>query len=256
MSRAQGRNYQSFAFKGANFRIACPLFELLTREIRRQRNRLEDYLRRQPEFRTALVPLDLLPGAPQVAVRMQAASRITGVGPMAAVAGAMAQLAAEAALAAGAAEAIVENGGDIYLASPEAVVIGLYAGPGSLSGRLALEIQPDQMPLAVCSSSGRLGHSFSFGDCDLATVIARDAALADAAATLAGNLVRRASDIPAALEKVAGLPGVSGLLLVKGEKVGLAGRLPRLVRQADARYDLKISRDPAGLLPGPGVYLL
>jgi hypothetical protein len=258
VNRRPARNYRSFAFKGANFRIACPLFELATREIRRQRNSLEAYLRRQPEFGTALAPLDLLPGAPEVAVRMQAASRVAGVGPMAAVAGAMAQLAAEAALAAGAAEAIVENGGDIYLASPQAVVVALYAGPGAgaaaLSGRLALEIQPGEMPLAVCSSSGRLGHSLSFGECDLATVIARDAALADAAATLAGNLVRRESDLPAALQRVAALPGVSGLLLVKGEKVGMAGRLPRLVRQADARYDLKISRDPAGLFPGPGVY--
>jgi ApbE superfamily uncharacterized protein (UPF0280 family) len=164
---------------------------------------------------------------------------------MAAVAGTMAQLAAEAALAAGAAEAIVENGGDIYLASVDRVVIALYAGPGALSGRLAMVVEAAEMPLAVCSSSGRLGHSFSFGDCDLATVVARDAALADAAATLAGNLVRRESDLPAALERVAGLPGVSGLLLVKGEKVGMAGRLPRLVRHADARYDLKITRDPA-----------
>jgi len=245
VSRPQGRDFRSFAFKGANFRIACPLFELLTREIRRQRNLLEDYLRRQTEFQTALGPLALLPGAPEVAVRMQAASRIAGVGPMAAVAGAMAQLAAEAALAAGAEEAIVENGGDIYLASPQAVVIALYAGPGTLSGRLALEVEPAEMPLAVCSSSGRLGHSFSFGDCDLATVMARDAALADAAATLAGNLVRRESDIPAALQRVAGLTGVSGVLLVKGEKVGMAGRLPRLARHADARYDLKITRDPA-----------
>ncbi|OHD20367.1 MAG: hypothetical protein A2064_12355 [Spirochaetes bacterium GWB1_66_5] len=249
MSRAPARSYRSFAFKGASFRIACPLFGLATREIRRQRNLLEQYLRRQPEFRTALAPLALLPGAPQVAVRMQAAAAVTGVGPMAAVAGAMAQLAAEAALAAGAGEAIVENGGDIYLDSPEAVLIALYAGPGALSGRLALEIQPAEMPLAVCSSSGRLGHSFSFGDCDLATVVARDAALADAAATLAGNLVRRESDLPRALERVAGLPGVAGLLLVKGEKVGLAGRLPRLVGHADERFDLKITRGSAGLLP-------
>jgi ApbE superfamily uncharacterized protein (UPF0280 family) len=245
VSRAPRREYRSFAFKGANFRIACPLFELATREIRRQRNLLEGYLRRQPEFRTALSPLALLPGAPEAALRMQAASQVTGVGPMAAVAGAMAQLAAEAALRAGAAEAIVENGGDIYLASPEAVVIALYAGPGALSGRLALEVEAGEMPLAVCSSSGRLGHSFSFGDCDLATVIARDAALADAAATLAGNLVRRESDIPSALQRVAGLPGVSGLLLVKGQKVGMAGRVPRLVRHLEARYDLKITRDPA-----------
>jgi ApbE superfamily uncharacterized protein (UPF0280 family) len=160
------------------------------------------------------------------------------------VAGAMAQIAAEAALAEGAAEAIVENGGDIYLASPASVVIGLFAGDNPLSGWLALEVGPEEMPLAVCSSSGRLGHSLSFGDCDLATVVARDAALADAAATLAANLVRTGADLPAALQRAAAVPGVSGLLLVKGGKVGKAGKLPRLVRHADARYDLKITRDP------------
>jgi hypothetical protein len=245
VSERTGREYRSFSFKGANFRIACPRFALLTREIRRLRNGLEEYIARQPEFRTALAPIRLLPGAPEVALRMHAASLATGVGPMAAVAGAMAQLAAEAALAAGATEAIVENGGDIFLASPGAVVIALYAGPGAVSGKLALQVQPGEMPLAVCSSSGRLGHSFSFGDCDLATVVADDAALADAAATLAANLVHGEQDIPAALARVAVLPGVSGLLLVKGEKVGMAGRIPSLVRNADARFDLKITRDPA-----------
>jgi ApbE superfamily uncharacterized protein (UPF0280 family) len=245
VSPAGGRDYRSFAFKGASFRISCPRFELAVREIRRQRNLLEGYLRRQPEFRTALVPLALLPGAPEVAVRMQAAARLTGVGPMAAVAGAMAQLAAEAALGGGAGEAVIENGGDIYLCSPRPVLIALYPGPGQLAGRLALEVQPGEMPLGVCSSSARLGHSFSFGDCDLATVVARDAALADAAATLAGNLVRRESDLPAALRRVAALPGVSGLLLVKGRKIGMAGRLPSLVRNPEKRFDLKITRDPA-----------
>ncbi len=238
------RTFHSFAFKGANFRIACPRFESVTREIRRQRNLLEEYIARQPEFLKALAPIDLLPGAPDVAMRMHAASLAAGVGPMAAVAGAMAQMAAEAALAEGAAEAIVENGGDIYLASPNPVVIGLYAGDNPLSGALALEVGPEEMPLAVCSSSGRLGHSFSFGDCELATVVARDAALADAAATLAGNLVKVEADLPDALGRVAAIPGVSGLLLVKGGKVGKAGKLPRLVRHADARYDLKITRDP------------
>lgn len=238
------REYRSFGFRGANFRISCPLFERLTREIRRQRRLLEDYLRRQPEFRTALAPVPLLPGAPEVAVRMHRASLATGVGPMAAVAGAMAQLAAEAALTEGAEEAIVENGGDIYCRSPAPVLIALYAGENPLSGVLALEVEPGDMPLAVCSSSSRLGHSLSLGDCDLATVAGPDAALADAAATLAGNLVRTAADLPGALERVRAIPGVSGLLLVKGEKVGVAGKLPRLVRQGDRRYALKITRDP------------
>jgi hypothetical protein len=238
------RQYRSFAYKGANFRIACPRFEPLVREIRRQRNLLEAYLRRQPEFLRALEPIELLPGAPEVARRMARAALATGVGPMAAVAGAMAQLAAEAGLAAGAREAIVENGGDIYLASGQPVLIGLYAGDKPLSGVLALEVAPAEMPLSVCSSSSRLGHSLSFGDCDLATVAAADAALADAGATLAANLVKREADLDGALQRVAAIPGIRGVLLVKNERVGLAGKLPRLVRHADRELPLKITRDP------------
>jgi ApbE superfamily uncharacterized protein (UPF0280 family) len=238
------REYRGFAYKGANFRIACPRFERLTREIRRQRNMLEAYIRRQPEFLEALEPLELLSEAPEVARRMHAASRATGVGPMAAVAGAMAQLAAEAALDDGADEAIVENGGDIYLASGQSVLVALYAGDNPLSGFLALEVAPGEMPLSVCSSSSRLGHSLSFGDCDLATVVAADAALADAAATLAGNLVKSETDVAGALERVAAIPGIRGLLIVKNEKIGLAGRLPRLVRHADREYPSKVTRDP------------
>jgi ApbE superfamily uncharacterized protein (UPF0280 family) len=238
------RQYRSFAYKGANFRIACPRFELLVREIRRQRNLLETYLRRQPEFLRALEPIELLPEAPEVAQRMARAALATGVGPMAAVAGAMAQLAAEAGRAAGAEEAIVENGGDIYLASGQPVLIGLYAGDNPLSGVLALEVAPGEMPLSVCSSSSRLGHSLSFGDCDLATVVAADAALADAGATLAGNLVKSEADVPGALKRVAAIPGIRGALIVKNDKVGLTGKLPRLVRHADRRFPLKITRDP------------
>jgi ApbE superfamily uncharacterized protein (UPF0280 family) len=238
------REYRSFAYKGANFRIACPRFERLVREIRRQRNLLEAYIRRQPEFLKALQPLELLPQAPEVARRMAAAALATGVGPMAAVAGAMAQLAAEAALEDGADEAIVENGGDIFLASPAPVLIGLYAGDNGISGLLALEVRREEMPLSVCSSSSRLGHSLSFGDCDLATVAAADGGLADAAATLAGNLVKTESDLAGALERVAAIPGVGGVLIVKNGKVGLAGRLPRLVRHADRDLALKITRDP------------
>ena len=167
---------------------------------------------------------------------MAAAARAAGVGPMAAVAGAMAQAAVEAALAAGAAEAIVENGGDLYLASPREVVVGLYAGDHPLSGRLAFRVEAARMPLSICSSSSRLGHSFSFGDCDLAAVAAADGALADAAATLAGNSVRGPADVPAALEKVAAIPGVLGVLIIQEGSVGLKGDLPELVRPGDPAF--------------------
>jgi ApbE superfamily uncharacterized protein (UPF0280 family) len=241
------RCYRSFDHKNARYRISCSPWEQLMRieeAIRTQRGLLQTYAERQPEFLTALEPLPLLPGAPAIARRMQAASELTGVGPMAAVAGAMAETAVRAALAAGALEAIVDNGGDLFAASPQELIIGLFAGSRSRLPGLALRLSPPQMPLAVCSSSSTMGHSLSLGDCDLATVTSRDAALADAAATLACNLVRRPADIDAALRRVAAVPGVTGVLIVKDGRVGLAGELPELIRHRDAALAAKVTRSP------------
>jgi len=248
------REYHSFSFKDANFRICTTRLQAAQRQIRRQRRLLDAYIVRQPEFLQAMQPLALLADAPEVARRMAAAAAAVGVGPMAAVAGAMAQMAAEAALADGAQEAIVDNGGDLYLASPEPVLVALYAGDHPLSGRLAFRIPAGRLPLSLCSSSGLMGHSQSLGECDLATVVAVDAALADAAATLAANLVRRAEDVQGALERVAGIPGVQGLLIVKGERVGVAGDLPELVRHEDPDTGEKIPHDLASgfRYAGPG----
>ena len=224
------RTYQRFSHKGANFRIGCDWLEVVTAEIVKQRHVLEDYIRLQPEFQVTLRPIELLPHAPEVACRMAAAAARVGVGPMAAVAGAMAQLAAEAALRAGADEAIVENGGDIYLVARKPVVIGLVAGSAQLSDRLAFRVEPGETPVSICSSSGRMGRSMSLGACDLATVVADDAALADAAATLAGNLVKTAQDIDPALKRMMAIDGIRGVLLAKDDRVGLMGRLPKLIR--------------------------
>ncbi|MDI6450084.1 UPF0280 family protein [Anaerobaca lacustris] len=224
------RRYQTFTYREAVFRICCEAFDAVTHEIVRQRQILEDYIRRHPAFGASFEPVELLPEAPEVARRMAQAARAVGVGPMAAVAGAMAQWAAEAGLKAGAAEAIVDNGGDIYLQAAGPVIVGLHAGMGKPANRLAFSLQPADTPVAICSSSGRMGHSTSLGQCDLATVVARDAALADAAATLAANLVRTVEDVDAALEHIVAIDGIDGLVVVKDDRVGLAGHLALLVR--------------------------
>lgn len=230
MPEPRQRVYRTFTHHEAVLRICCDQFDVVVAEIVRQRRILEEYLARQPEFKTTFVPIDLRSDAPEVARRMAWAARRANVGPMAAVAGAMAQLAAEAALAAGAAEAIVDNGGDIYLKASEPVIVALGTGTAKLADRLAFYVEPDQTPLSICSSSGKMGHSWSFGQCDLATIVAKDAALADAAATQAGNLVKTTRDIDAALERIMQIEGVDGVLLVKDDRVGLAGHLPRLVK--------------------------
>jgi len=224
------RIYQTFTYREAVFRICCEQYDAVTHEIVTQRHILEAYIQRHPEFQEALVPIPLKDDAPEVALRMARAAQLVGVGPMAAVAGAMAQCAAQAGLKAGALDVIIENGGDIYLQTVAPVVIGLAPGTEILTGQLAFSVQPDETPMAICSSSGHMGHSMSLGQCDLATVVARDAALADAAATQAANLVKTEQDVNPTLERIAAIEGINGLLIVKNDHVGLAGQLPSLVK--------------------------
>jgi ApbE superfamily uncharacterized protein (UPF0280 family) len=154
---------------------------------------------------------------------IQGASR-TGVGPMAAVAGALAARVGEA-LAPWSPEVIVENGGDIYLKLLAPATVALFAGQSPLSHRVGLKIDPGLSPLGVCTSSGTVGHSLSFGRADAACVLARNTALADAAATALGNLVQDAGDIGAALEWAAGLPEILGAVVIVGDKLGVRGQV-------------------------------
>ncbi len=261
-----------FTYKQADYRIFAPFPELAAREIKTIRSRIESYLADHPAFKEALGPLALKGPAPASVVLMHEASIATGVGPMAAVAGTIAQLAAEAACCREAAaanetapdtveaagtpnvpgiykgrphlshECIIDNGGDLYIISPRTVVIGIYIHDHPLSGKAAFSIPPKKTPLAVCSSSSRMGHSISFGDCDLATVFAVNGALADAAATLACNSVRTAEDLQPAAERVAGIPGIEGVFIVKGEKIALGGNVPDLVPHCDPDLISKVTR--------------
>ncbi|MBU0926459.1 MAG: UPF0280 family protein [Spirochaetes bacterium] len=236
--------FVSFEHEAARFRISREALRPAAAAIRENRAALERYIARHERFRASLVPVELLPGAPPIALVMSRASLAAGVGPMAAVAGAFAEIAGRAALGEGIAEAVVENGGDIFVKVDAPITVGLYAGSSPLSGRLAFRIDPERTPLGICSSSGTLGHSLSLGACDLATVVSADTALADAVATLAANLVSRPEDIDRALAAAGDIPGVLGVLIVKGDRIGMRGDLPPLVRNGDPRFLDKITRDP------------
>ena len=238
------RSYQRFSLEGANFRICSSHVERVKEEIRAQRLSLIHYIDRHPNFLESLTPVQPLPNPPEIVRKMCEASRKVGVGPMASVAGIIAQLAAEAAIQDGAEEAIVENGGDIFLLSQERVIIGIYAQSPALSGKIAFSISPELTPLAVCSSSSHMGHSLSFGDCDLATVTAKDAALADAAATWACNEVNTPEDVDPTLRKVTSIGGISGIMIIKDDTIGLAGDLPELIKLDDTSLAEKITIDP------------
>jgi ApbE superfamily uncharacterized protein (UPF0280 family) len=159
---------------------------------------------------------------------MAEATATAGVGPMAAVAGAIAEAVGQELLRFSD-EVIVENGGDIFIKSSEERLIGLYAGESSLSGKVAFAISPEQTPLGVCTSSGTVGHSFSFGKADAVVAFAASTALADAAATAIGNRVSTADDIEGALDYAQTIEGLSGVAIVKDDRLGLRGQ----VRLAD-----------------------
>jgi ApbE superfamily uncharacterized protein (UPF0280 family) len=192
--------------------------------VLQERRQLESYIAAHPGFLETLAPWPEDPFAPPVVWEMIAAAAKVGVGPMAAVAGALAQRVGRA-LSPQSAEVIVENGGDIYLQVQQPATIALFAGKSRLSGKVGLKIDPAWGPLGVCTSSGTVGHSLSFGKADAACVLAADAALADAAATALGNRVPDAAAIPTALEWAGTIPDILGAVVIVEEKMGAWGRV-------------------------------
>lgn len=193
--------------------------------VLKYRRQIEEAIIRHPGFLQSLRPLPDNPLAPRIVRRMLRAARAAGVGPMAAVAGAMAQAVAED-LQPCSPSIVIENGGDCYLNLQETVTVGIYAGPASpFADRIILRFEAHRFPLAVCTSSGTIGHSLSFGKADAVTVVSKDGALADAAATAIGNLVKTRQDVSVALEAAASMEGIEGALVMIGDRLGLWGDL-------------------------------
>jgi ApbE superfamily uncharacterized protein (UPF0280 family) len=200
----------------------------LTTEVRsliiQERQQLEAYGQQHPEFFTTLTPWPPDPYAPPLVRTMISAAAVAGVGPMAAVAGAIAARVGEA-LKIYSDEIIVENGGDIFMRLKHPATVSLYAGRSPLSHKVGLKIYPDREIWGVCTSSGTVGPSLSFGRADAACVVATDAALADACATALGNRVPEASAINEALDWLGAVPGLTGAVVIVGEHLGAWGQI-------------------------------
>jgi ApbE superfamily uncharacterized protein (UPF0280 family) len=194
------------------------------------RGYIERYIEQYPRFVDTLVPMPMNNRAPEVVRQMLIAGMQAGVGPMAAVAGVVAEWVGRGLLAQGVDEVIVENGGDLFVARNRACTVALYAGESPLSAKLAIDLQPDRMGCGVCCSSGTIGHSLSLGDADAVVVVAPSTALADAAATRLGNEVGRGKQsINRALELAGEIDGLSGAVIISGDRLGAWGDI-ELVR--------------------------
>jgi ApbE superfamily uncharacterized protein (UPF0280 family) len=192
--------------------------------VMKHRGSLEAYIGRHPLFLTALDAYQADTEAPAIVKEMARVSQLTGVGPMAAVAGAIAEAVGKDLLAFSR-EVIVENGGDIFMKISEKRLVGIYAGQSPFTKKIALEIVPGDTPLGIGTSSGTIGHSLSLGSADAVIGLSSSAALADAAATGLGNMVKAADDIPGAIEKARDIEGLRGVVIIVGDEMGVWGRV-------------------------------
>lgn len=199
------------------------LYPLALSWLRIYRQQIIDYIRLDRRFLTSLSPIAVDQQAPAIIRAMASAAASLGVGPMAAVAGAIAQYVGTE-LAKRSSEVIVENGGDIYLFGHTLRNVLIYAGKSPFSERLSIRLYLDG-PLSICTSAGTFGHSLSFGRADAAVAISQDALLADAAATAIGNLTKSGADIQAALDLASRTQGILGSLVIVGDRLGVWGEV-------------------------------
>jgi ApbE superfamily uncharacterized protein (UPF0280 family) len=198
--------------------------------IKRNYEELELYVRANPKFLHALTPIPA-PDKPLVARLMAQAAEKAGVGPMAAVAGIIADLAVENMTREGCEVAVVEDGGEISAVSNRPVDVAVAAGDEPLSKRFGFRLT--EFPIGVATSSGRFSHALSFGEAEAAIVFCKNAASADAAATAVGNMVK-SEDTQAAIQlgisKGLSIEGVEGVLIIYKGQVGTAGKIPQIIK--------------------------
>jgi len=204
--------------------------EVAISSIKRHRSQLETYIQDHPKFLHSLRPVHVS-GGPTVAKLMAEAAEAAGVGPMAAVAGVLADLAVEDMVSSGAEVAVVENGGEVYAVSNTPINVALAAGDSPLSKRIGFRLE--DFPIGVATSSGLYSHALSFGEAEAVTVFAVNAGVADAAATAVGNLVkgedwRKAVEL--GIAKALSIEGVKGVLILYRGLVGKAGRIPKILK--------------------------
>jgi len=198
--------------------------------IKHHRRRLEAYIKTNPKFFHSLEPIPV-PSKPLVAKLMAEAAEKANVGPMAAVAGVLADLAVKDMVNAGCAVAVVENGGEISAMANVPIDVAVAAGDAPLSKRFGFRLT--DFPAGIATSSGRFSHALSFGDAEVATVFCRNAGLADAAATAVGNVVKGEdcqAAIQAGISKALSIQGVEGVLIIYKGFTGTAGKTPQIIK--------------------------
>lgn len=188
--------------------------DFVEEKIRTYRWDIENYINKDRSFLAALKPQEVELNAPPIVKEMSEQAKKADVGPMATVAGAIAQFLGKDLLKKGYKEVIIENGGDIFLKSQKTRLIGIYAGRSKLWSKLKIKIRPKDTPIGICTSSGTVGHSLSFGSADSVVILSKNTLLADAVATATCNRVNSKKDLQKAVNFARGIKGISGVVII------------------------------------------
>lgn len=199
--------------------------DFVKEKIRLYRWDIENYINKDSRFLTALKPMEVELTAPAIVKEMSNSAKRANVGPMAAVAGAVAEFLGRDLLKKGYKDVIIENGGDIFLKIRKSRHIGIYAGNSRLWNKLALTIKAKDTPLGVCTSSGTIGHSLSFGRADSVVIISRDTVLADSVATATANRVNSKADLGKAMDFARSIKGICGVIIIFKENLVSWGKI-------------------------------
>ncbi len=232
-------SYKRFRFKHKETMVTIiaedeKFYKIAVDAILEARKYIEDMIKKEPFFYATLEPMDC---NGKIVGRMCHASKLANVGPMATVAGVIAQYAVEKMVEAGANFAVVDNGGDIAMFLDRPITVGVFTYSTTLSFKIE-----EKGFYAVCTSSGTIGHSISFGFADAATVFAKDACIADAFATALGNMIKQEfgkEEIEETLKIFwnRAKDHIEGAIVIKGDVVGFAGKIPELTK-ADVKPEL------------------
>lgn len=192
--------------------------------LRRLRQELLDY--GDPQLFTSLIPLQPKEALSALLKSMFDAGVRSGTGPFSSVAGAIAErLGRHLKEQFGLSEIVVENGGDLYIDVLKPLSVQLFAPTSSLSGKLSIIVDPSYGPMGICTSSGKIGHSMSFGKADAVMVACSDAALADAYATAYCNRVSRKEDVREVCEALTKQEEVLSAVVVFEDTLAVGGHL-------------------------------
>lgn len=200
------------------------LSEQAQKAVAKYRRQLEEQIGRLPEFLTSEKPIKVESDHPEIIRAMVNAANLATVGPMAAVAGAIAEFVGKELLKS-TEQVIVENGGDLFIKTSKPRSIGVFAGNSPFTGKMSFVIKPEQTPIGICTSSGMVGHSLSYGKADAAVIFSKDTALADAVATATANQIVHRDDINLAIEFAKCINGVEGVVAIIGDAFGIWGNI-------------------------------